>query len=169
MQTIPVLETRSAPANGGDSPRVLLFPPLIPLTMLVVGAALQWLVPFNLPARLAPWLIAVGLVLALAGLAVFLLGVHALHRHGTNIRPTLPTLAIATDGIFAWTRNPIYVGGIALSAGIALALGLTWALLLHPFGMLLLHRGVVLREERYLARKFGDPYRAYRATVRRYL
>jgi protein-S-isoprenylcysteine O-methyltransferase Ste14 len=169
MHTFPAPETLSAPIAEGDSPRVLLFPPLIPLTMLAAGAALQWLVPLGRPTRLAPWQIAIGLVLALAGWAVVLLGVLNLRRHGTNVRPTLPTLAIATDGIFAWTRNPIYVGGIALSAGIAIALGLTWALLLHPFGILLLHRGVVLREERYLARKFGDPYRAYRATVRRYL
>ena len=167
MQTFPTAETDTAATAGNDSPEVLLFPPLIPLAMLAVGAALQWLLPFGWPAP--PWQIAIGLILALAGLAVVLLGVHALRRHGTNVRPTQPTLAIATDGIFAWTRNPIYVGGIALSAGIALALGLTWALLLHPFGILLLHRGVVLREERYLARKFGKAYRSYQATVRRYL
>jgi protein-S-isoprenylcysteine O-methyltransferase Ste14 len=166
MQTLP---TPGMDLAATDSPKVLLFPPLIPLAMLAVGAALQWLVPFDWPAPHAPWQIAVGLVLAFGGLAVLLLGVHALRRRGTNVRPTQPTLAIATDGIFAWTRNPIYVGGIALSAGIALALGLIWALLLHPFGILLLHRGVVLREERYLERKFGDAYRSYQATVRRYL
>lgn len=152
-----------------DSPRVLLFPPLIPLAMLAAGAALQWLVPFGWPGRLAPWQIAAGLLLAFAGLALLLMGVHALRRHGTNISPTQPTLTIATDGIFARTRNPIYLGGIGVSAGIAFALGLGWALLLHPFGILLLHRGVVLREERYLASKFGDAYRSYRTTVRRYL
>jgi protein-S-isoprenylcysteine O-methyltransferase Ste14 len=169
MQTLPASDTDVAAAADSDSPRVLLFPPLIPLALLSVGAVLQWLVPFGWPAHLAPWQIAVGLVLAFAGLAVALLGVHALRRRGTNVRPTLPTLAIATDGIFARTRNPIYVGGVAMSAGIALALGLDWALLLHPFGFLLLHRGVVLREERYLARKFGDAYRSYQAKVRRYL
>jgi protein-S-isoprenylcysteine O-methyltransferase Ste14 len=95
--------------------------------------------------------------------------VRALRRQGTNIRPSQPTLSIATDGIYAWTRNPMYVGGIAVSAGIAVALGLNWALLLHPFGIVLLHRGVVLREERYLTRKFGDAYRPYQAAVRRYV
>jgi protein-S-isoprenylcysteine O-methyltransferase Ste14 len=169
MRTLPTPGTDVAAIADGDSPEVLLFPPLIPLAMLAAGAALQWLEPFDWPTHLAPWQFAAGLVLAFAGQAVVLLGVHALRRHGTNIRPTQPTLAIATDGIFARTRNPIYVGGIAMSAGIALALGLIWALLLHPFGILLLHRGVVLREERYLARKFGDAYRSYQAKVRRYL
>lgn len=159
----------SAATAAGDAPKVLLFPPLIPLTMLGAGAALQWLAPLDWPVHAGWWHIGAGLILAFAGLAASLLGARALRRHGTNIRPSQPTLSIATDGIFAWTRNPMYVGGIAVSAGIAVALGLNWALLLHPFGILLLHSGVVLREERYLTGKFGDAYRSYQARVRRYV
>jgi protein-S-isoprenylcysteine O-methyltransferase Ste14 len=169
VQTLPSSGTVVAKAGERDSPGVLLFPPLIPLAMLVVGAVMQQFAPLDWSTHLGPWRFGIGLVLALGGLVVALLGVNALRRRGTNVRPTLPTLSIATDGIFAWTRNPIYVGGIALSAGIALTLGLDWALLLHPFGFVLLHRGVVLREERYLTGKFGDDYRSYQATVRRYL
>lgn len=156
---------------GRDAPDVLLFPPLIPLTMLVAGAVLQQVASLGWLARLAPapWRIGIGVAVAIAGLAVALCGVRALRRHGTNVRPSLPSLAIVTDGIFARTRNPIYVGGMALSAGVALALGLEWALLLHPFGIILLHRGVVLPEERYLEGKFGELFRAYKASVRRYL
>ena len=169
MQILPSPATVVAKTAERDAPGVLLFPPLIPLAMLAVGAVLQWLAPLGWSMHLGPWRFGIGLLLALGGLVVAFLGVKALRRRGTNVRPMLPTLAIATDGSFAWTRNPIYVGGIALSAGIALALGLDWALLLHPFGFLLLHRGVVLREERYLTRKFGDEYRSYQAMVRRYL
>jgi protein-S-isoprenylcysteine O-methyltransferase Ste14 len=169
VETLPTSGVAPAATADIDSPNVLLFPPLIPLTMLAAGAVLQRLVPLDWPIDLVPWHIGAGSVLAFTGLAIALLGVHALRRHGTNVRPTLPTLFIATDGIFAWTRNPIYVGGIAMTVGIALALGLDWALLLHPFGIVLLHRGVVLREERYLTRKFGDAYRSYRDSVRRYL
>lgn len=159
----------SVATADGDSPNVLLFPPLIPLAMLGVGAALQCLVPLDWPVHQGRWHIGAGLILVFAGLVILLLGVHALRRHGTNIRPSHPTLAIAADGIFAWTRNPMYVGGIAVSAGIAVSLGLNWALLLHPFGILLLHCGVVMREERYLTSKFGCAYQCYRARVRRYL
>ena len=169
MQTLPSSGTVVAKAGERDSPGVLLFPPLIPLAMLAVGVVLQWLAPLGWSTHLGAWRFGIGLVLPLGGLVVALLGVKALRRRGTNVRPMLPTLAIATDGIFAWTRNPMYVGGIALSVGIALTLGLDWALLLHPFGCVLLHYGVVLREERYLTGKFGDEYRRYQATVRRYL
>jgi protein-S-isoprenylcysteine O-methyltransferase Ste14 len=163
------MEADPVPTAAGDAPEVLLFPPLIPLAMLGAGAVLQWLLPLDWPVQPGQWRFGAGLILALAGLTVLLLGARALRRHGTNIRPSQPTLSIATDGIYAWTRNPMYVGGIAVSAGIAVALGLNWALLLHPFGILLLHRGVVLREERYLTRKFGDAYRPYQARVRRYV
>ena len=169
MQTLPSPGTVLAETAERDSPGVLLFPPLIPVAMLAAGAALQWLAPLGWSTHLGAWRFGCGLLLGLGGLVVAALGVKALRRRGTNVRPMLPTLAIATEGIFAWTRNPIYVGGIALSAGIALALGLDWALLLHPFGFLLLHRGVVLREERYLERKFGDAYPAYKMSVRRYI
>jgi len=169
VDTLPTPGTALAATADRDSPGVLVFPPLIPLAMLAAGVVLQWLVPLDWLTHRVPWRIGIGLILAFAGLAVLLLGVHALRRHGTNIRPTQPTLCIATDGIFAWTRNPIYVGGITGTVGISLALGLDWVLLLHPFGILVLHSGVVLREERYLARKFGDAYRSYQATARRYL
>ena len=169
MQPLPSSGTVPAKTAEQDVPDVLLFPPLIPLGMLAVGAALQWLAPLGWSTYLGGWRFGTGLVVAVGGLVVAFLGVNALRRRGTNVSPTLPTLAIATGGIFAWTRNPIYVGGIALSAGLALVLGLDWTLLLHPFGLLLLHHGVVLREERYLTRKFGDAYRSYQATVRRYL
>ena len=169
MQILPSPATVVAKTAERDSPHVLLFPPLIPLGMLAIGAALQWLAPLGWSAHLGPWRFGTGLIVALGGLVVAFLGVKTLRRRGTNVRPSLPTLAIATDGIFARTRNPIYVGGIALSAGVALMLGFDWTLLLHPFGFLLLHRGVVLREERYLTRKFGDEYRSYQAMVRRYL
>jgi len=138
--------------------------------MLVAGALLQRAAPLDWLTRVPPaWRIGAGLAVALAGALIVNAGRLALKRRGTNVNPYRPSLAVTTSGIFARTRNPIYVGGSALSAGLALALALDWALLLHPVGILVLHYGVVLREERYLDRKFGDAYRAYKAAVRRYL
>jgi protein-S-isoprenylcysteine O-methyltransferase Ste14 len=113
--------------------------------------------------------IAAGVAVALVGIIILVLGARGLQRHATNVNPYQPSLAIVTDGIYARTRNPIYVGGIAAAVGIAVALALDWVLLLHLLGLPTLHYGVVLHEERYLERKFGEAYCAYKAAVRRYI
>jgi protein-S-isoprenylcysteine O-methyltransferase Ste14 len=87
---------------------------------------------------------------------------------GTNIRPDRPTTSLVTTGLFAHTRNPVYIGGELALVGLALLLGSDWILLLMAPAMLLLHYGVVLREERYLERKFGAAYLAYKESVPRY-
>jgi protein-S-isoprenylcysteine O-methyltransferase Ste14 len=95
-------------------------------------------------------------------------GALALARLGTNINPSRPTLAIARKGIFTRTRNPMYVGGGFAVAGLAIWFALDWVLLLLIPSVLVLHYGVVMREERYLEHKFGDEYRRYKAGVPRY-
>jgi protein-S-isoprenylcysteine O-methyltransferase Ste14 len=88
---------------------------------------------------------------------------------GTNIHPNLPATAVVSYGPFAFTRNPLYVSLLAMFAGIGVALAsLAFLAVLVPFA-LLLHFGVVLREERYLEAKFGDAYLRYTSRVRRWI
>jgi protein-S-isoprenylcysteine O-methyltransferase Ste14 len=53
-------------------------------------------------------------------------------------------------------------------AGLGIALASDWMLVMLVPAVLLLHFGVVKREERYLEAKFGDAYRAYKERVPRY-
>jgi protein-S-isoprenylcysteine O-methyltransferase Ste14 len=53
--------------------------------------------------------------------------------------------------------------------GIALLARKPWALATLVPTVALIDRGVIAREERYLTRRFGDEYRAYKARVRRWL
>jgi protein-S-isoprenylcysteine O-methyltransferase Ste14 len=73
------------------------------------------------------------------------------------------------SGPFRLSRNPLYVGLVALDAGLALLAGSVWALLFVPVGIAALVWGAIRPEERYLAGKFGAEYEAYRARVRRWL
>ncbi len=88
---------------------------------------------------------------------------------GTNVETWRPTEAIVTRGVYARTRNPIYLAMLAIYTGIALGVDSAWLLALVIPLALVLRYGVIAREERYLEAKFGEPYRAYRATVRRWL
>jgi protein-S-isoprenylcysteine O-methyltransferase Ste14 len=153
--------------ESDDDPDVLIFPPLLFVICVAVGGIAYLLRPYRV--NLGPWVRALGVVLALAGVALARWGKRAMRAAGTNIRPDLPATAIVGDGPFGFTRNPLYLSLLALFAGIGVAVeSLTFLAVLVPFA-LVLHFGVVLREERYLEAKFGDTYRAYKARVRRWI
>jgi protein-S-isoprenylcysteine O-methyltransferase Ste14 len=75
---------------------------------------------------------------------------------------------LVTAGPYAVSRNPMYVAWVLLHLGVGLAAGSRWTLLTLPAASGWTH-AEVLREERALAGRFGARYRAYRATVPRYL
>jgi len=75
---------------------------------------------------------------------------------------------LVTDGIFAHSRNPIYVGFAFILIGQFLIFA-NWILLIYVLaGFWLFHRQV-LREEEYLRKHYGDDYNQYFRRVRRYL
>jgi protein-S-isoprenylcysteine O-methyltransferase Ste14 len=61
------------------------------------------------------------------------------------------------------------VGLTLLYCGLTFVFNTWWGLILLIPILVIMHRGVVLREERYLEEKFGDAYRQYRSRVARYL
>jgi protein-S-isoprenylcysteine O-methyltransferase Ste14 len=152
-----------------DTPNVVIFPPLIPLSVLVAGVVLNFLIPLGLLAHVfLLGRIAVGAIAFVAGVGMVIGANRIFQRIGTNTRPSLPTLALGTTGIFTWTRNPMYVGGSLALFGIAIGFALDWVILLLVASLPLIHYGIILREERYLERKFGDEYRRYTERVPRY-
>lgn len=152
-----------------DRPDIVVFPPVIPLVTLALACVLQWFAPLGLIAGLeTPVRVGIGAVIALSGLVTTSAGRRALIKHGTNVSPSQPTTELVTDGVFGHTRNPLYVGGSVALCGLALIFDLDWILLLIVPSCVLLHFGVVRREERYLEGKFGDAYRHYKARVPRY-
>jgi protein-S-isoprenylcysteine O-methyltransferase Ste14 len=152
-----------------DTPNVLIFPPLIPLSALVVGVVLNFFMPLGLLAHV-PSLgrIVLGAIAFVVGIGMVIGANRIFQRIGTNVRPSQPTLALATKGIFTWTRNPMYVGGSLALLGIGISFALDWVILLLMVSLPLVHYGIILREERHLERKFGDEYRRYKTSVPRY-
>ena len=153
-----------------DNPRVIAPPPLIALAALLLGLALDWLLPsFILRGIFWFWTrLMIGAILIAAGTTLAIFAVRSFRRAGTNVEPWKPALTLVTSGIFAWIRNPMYLALIVLVAGIAISLGSDWMLVLVVPAALILHFGVVKREERYLETKFGESYRSYTHRVPRY-
>jgi protein-S-isoprenylcysteine O-methyltransferase Ste14 len=148
-------------------PGVVVLPPVLFALTLLAGTVLSWASP--LPFWDARWPRRVaGAALFAVGLAFALWGERAMHRAGTNLRADRPSTAIVDDGPFRYTRNPLYLSVTTMFLGVAFLANSAWLLLLLVPMALVLHFGIVRREERYLEAKFGEPYRAYRARVRRY-
>jgi protein-S-isoprenylcysteine O-methyltransferase Ste14 len=151
-----------------NTAQVIIRPPLAWGLAVIAGLTLNWLlpVPFQPVDLPAGWLGAIVFVLALALVAWAIV---TITRAGSNVPTNLPTTAIVESGPYRFTRNPIYLGMFLGLIGLAIAFDNLWLLMmLVPFA-LIIHYGVVVREEAYLERKFGDAYRGYRSRVRRWL
>jgi len=158
----------SAPMNDtADHPDIVALPPIVFGTAFLVGLVLNLAHPLWLdvstPGR---WIGGVVFVLAIVSIATARV---AFVRAGTNVNPFQPATAVVADGLFRFTRNPMYVGMCVAFAALAVVTRVGWLLIVLVPTMVIIHWGVVLREERYLADKFGEAYQAYRKKVRRYL
>ena len=153
--------------NQQDTAGVIGRPPLIYLVALVIGIALSVVVPTPILPR--GWGIAFGVTLIVIAVWLSGWGVREMRRSGTSESTSIPATALVTTGPFRFSRNPLYISLTLCYVGIALAARSLWSLLLLPVVLVIIHRGVIHREERYLERRFGEDYVRYKARVRRWL
>jgi len=154
-------------SRQSDHPRVALPPPLLFVGSFTIGLLVQWLHPISLLRF--PLALCLGIALFTAGAWLGIWGERTMKKAGTNVNPLRPATALVTSGPFRFSRNPLYLAMVLLYLGLALAVNSLWPLVLLIPLLVVLHYGVILREERYLESKFGDAYRDYRAAVRRWL
>ena len=149
--------------------RVRIPPPLVFVASIGLGVALHYGVtrlhaPFG---RLAQLVLSAILALGAVGLVASAFGLFK--RSGQDPAPWKPSPSLVLHGPYRFTRNPMYVGMSMLQASVGLALDDLWIVLLVALSLVVVHFTAVLPEEAYLDEKFGEPYRRYKATVRRYL
>jgi protein-S-isoprenylcysteine O-methyltransferase Ste14 len=152
--------------TGADNAGVIVRPPLLYAVALAAMLALRWLWPLPIFSGAA---FRSGLALVALAVGLLIWGRQTLVTGGTNVDPSLPSTAVVTSGPYRFSRNPLYMGLAVVYLGLTLALDTWWGIILLALVLIVMHQGVIQREERYLERKFGDGYRQYRAAVRRYL
>lgn len=136
----------------------------------LVSIALHFIIPISLAQGiLRQVFILVGIVFIIIGIGLVILArrVFAHFRQPTD--PGRPTTKVIKTGVFAISRNPLYLGGVLVLLGIALALNMLWALLMLFLSMFLCHYVLIVPEEQYLEAKFGNEYKEYADSVRRWL
>ena len=153
--------------TSADNPGVAVLPPLLYGAACIVVLSLHWLWPMPLFGHaVALWS---GLSLIVFAVAIAIWGRRTMHAVGTNINPLRPTTVVVTTGPFRFSRNPLYLALTLLYLGLTFVFNTWWGIIVLIPLCIIMHRGVVLREERYLEQKFGETYRRYRSSVRRYL
>lgn len=149
---------------------VIAPPPVIFLLFLIAGIALEYGVVrtqgLDMPSSLRWTLVP---LLMLAGGAVIAGALLRFRKAGTPAPPWQPTRAFVATGVYRWSRNPMYLGMalIYIALGVAADAPVVFWLLVPLIATI--HYGVILREERYMAGRFGAPYIDYLHTVPRWL
>ena len=150
-----------------DNAGVIAPPPLIYLGPLVLGLLLNRVLPVPfLPRRMVR-----ALGWPLLGGGVLLMGwfFGTMRRADTPIDPREPVSSLVTQGPFRYTRNPAYLSMAMIYAGVCSLANALWGILLLPATLVVIQRGVIEREERYLEDEFGEEYLRYRTRTRRWI
>jgi protein-S-isoprenylcysteine O-methyltransferase Ste14 len=149
------------------SPGVRVPPPVLYVVGFLAGLALEALAPTPAPPSAAAIaIVGIGLV---AWAMLDPAAMRHFSRAGTQVAPSRGATALVTTGPYRWSRNPMYLGMAVLHAALAVAFGVLWALVTLAAVLLVVDRGIIVREERHLNGRFGQQYRDYRAHVRRWL
>lgn len=143
---------------------------LPPLLLILTWAAMILLAvvwplgdPFPTPLRI------IGGVLAGLGLLLSVKGARTFRQVGTNIRTFDKPDTLVTTGLFARSRNPMYLGFAICALGGAVALGAVSALAAAILFSITLDRWYVRFEETVMRETFGAEFDAYCGRVRRWL
>ncbi len=143
-------------------------PPIWMLAYVLAAAAVSgWLGWPRLPG---PSLTPLGIALVALGAIPPVWAITLFRREGTEVSPTSPANAkLVTRGPYRFTRNPMYLGLVVASLGIALWVG-SWPMLLGPAALFatasLVH---IPFEEAKMRRQFGAAYDDYLRRVRRWV
>ncbi len=152
---------------AGDYPGVLAPPPVIALVILFAGIAAGLIKSLHFINGNARYI--TGAALLAVSLAIGLTAFLKMKRAGTNVDVRKPATKVLTDGIYAYSRNPMYVGIIILLVAISVLLNNLWIIIFIPIFVAIVRKGVIEREEFYLEQKFGAEYTDYKKRVRRWL
>lgn len=153
--------------NNNKGAGVKYPPPIVQLIWIIIGFTIQKYYPINLGLnQMVQYL---GLPIIGIGISL-LLHIHQKFKNAnTNIKPWKPTTNIITTGIYAYSRNPIYLAFNFFSIGFGIFYNNVWVMLSIIPSMTFIYFIAIKKEEKYLENIFGDEYLEYKKSVRRWI
>jgi protein-S-isoprenylcysteine O-methyltransferase Ste14 len=155
--------------NKKDSPRVYIPPPLFYVAAFLGAVFIQKLIPIDNTLFSQQWMKIVGAFFLVTALFFLSFSLFQFLQSKNTVVTILPANSLQTTGIFGLTRNPMYIGLAFIYLGLSCLIGNWWNMILFPVLLLFVQEYIIKREEKYLHRRFGPEYEAYRKRVRRWL
>ena len=144
-----------------------------PVAQFLAVAAGMWLVARYAPALSAETPLRKLLIVLFIGLGgiVAVAAIAAFRSAGTTVDPRSPAKAsrLVVRGIYRYSRNPMYLGLVFLLIAWALYLSNALGFAGLPLFIVAMNRLQIRPEERAMELQFGDDFRAYRQSVRRWI
>jgi protein-S-isoprenylcysteine O-methyltransferase Ste14 len=137
--------------------------------VLALGAMLGLHVAVPIVWLIQPPYSYLGLVPILVGLAISGAASRSFRKVGTPVVPFEPSTTLVTDGLYRYTRNPMYLGLVVTLVGVWIVLGTLSPLLALVAFVCIIELQFVRGEELFLDEIFGEQYRSYKTRVRRWL
>ena len=110
-----------------------------------------------------------GGVLILIGLVLLVNAGGLFKRAGTDLIPFRNVSALVTEGVYRFTRNPMYLGMVAVLLGCAVTVGASMALVVPLVFAVIVEARFIRPEEAMLRELFPEEYAAYCERVRRWI
>ena len=143
-------------------------PPIWALVYVLIGLAISWSVGW--PKLLGPQFAPLGIALVAVAWIPPVWAIVLFRREGTEVNPTSSTnRKLLTEGPYRFTRNPMYLGLVIVTLGIAVWVG-AWPMFIAPIVVFATVNWVHIPfEENKMRRQFGATYDDYAKRVRRWV
>jgi len=144
---------------------------IMPTTYLLVAILLCVVLHFLVPIlyiMASPWNL-IGLIPLFFGLWINLSADRAFKKAETTVKPFEESNALIQDGVFRWSRNPMYLGFVAILIGISVLLRSLSPYIAVVVFVVLIDLMYIQVEEQMLEKKFGDEWKRYRSRVRKWI
>ena len=162
------------PAGTLDRAKVISFPPIIflfftNLAFLVSMTNMYYLQMYNIPRELDIFRSStLGILFILIALVILYFSLREFNKVNEDPVPTSPSNLIITNSIYAYSRNPMYLGLLILQIGLGMLLSVIHIIFFTLFTYVVLKYYVIIPEEKYLEEKFSEEYLSYKISVRRW-
>jgi len=144
-------------------------PPVIFFIFLILGYGANRIMPVDFIFSAWAVRLLVGMPILMISGIIALTATMVMMKSKTAINYNNPTTKFLLTGPFGFTRNPLYLSLLLAMFAIAVIANSLWYIIFLVIMFFVFNFGIVAREERYLAKNFGDEYIQYKRKVRRWI